>query len=168
VISLFPKKDRSMFRFARFVSPLVLSLALSGAAGAATPTTSPAASPPAARASAVPYDQAVALVRGGLIAMQQANDTNDYQVLWRLGAPGFQSANPPDKLAAIFANLRTYDLNALLVLTPTFTELPALDAHGMLVLKGYFPIDRNRLNFMLIYQNVGGRWKLFGIGAQMK
>ncbi|MEO9133119.1 MAG: LuxR C-terminal-related transcriptional regulator [Sphingomonas sp.] len=55
------------------------------------------------------YLQALILIRTSLAAVQQANETNDYEVLFRLGAKGFQSASPP---AQLFAPLRAYNLNA--------------------------------------------------------
>jgi hypothetical protein len=43
------------------------------------------------------------------------------------------------------------------------TETPALDQEkGMLHLKGYFPGKPVQINFEVLYQSVGGRWRLFG------
>jgi hypothetical protein len=47
------------------------------------------------------------------------------------------------------------------------SEAPALDQQkGMLHLKGYFPGQPVQINFEILYQSVGGRWRLFGLSVQ--
>lgn len=118
-----------------------------------------------APAPALPYGDALILVRSALIALQQAADTDDYDVLQRLGSASFQQANPPTRLREMFAPLRAYNLASVLVLDPRFTELPHLTPQHMLAMAGAFDIQGKSLRFTLIYQPEGGRWRLFGIGA---
>jgi hypothetical protein len=53
------------------------------------------------------------------------------------------------------------------VISPQLTEAPSLDQEkGMLHLKGYFPGQSVQINFEVLYQSVGGRWRLFGLSVQ--
>jgi len=110
----------------------------------------------------------VLLLRNTLITLNDALQTGNYTVLRDRGAPGFSNANSAGKLSQIFANLasRGLDLSVVSVLTPQLTEAPTLDQKaGMLRLKGYFPSQPVQINFEILYQVVGGRWRLFGIAV---
>jgi hypothetical protein len=48
---------------------------------------------------------------------------------------------------------------------PQLTAPPALDGNGMLRLTGAFPTRPLQINFDLLFQNVGGQWRLFGISV---
>jgi hypothetical protein len=131
----------------------------------------PAAVPAATSAAAKPvinYPQALILTRSSLIALQQANETGDYSVLYALGSAGFQQVNSPEKLAQIFAPLRQYNLGAVLVLEPVFDQPPYIDANGMLTMTGAFNVKGYHINFRLIYAPQAGHWRLFGISANIK
>jgi len=110
----------------------------------------------------------VLLLRNTLITLNDALQTGNYTVLRDRGAPGFSNANSAAKLSQIFANLqsRGIDMSVVSVLTPQLTEAPTLDqkAH-MLRLKGYFPSQPVQINFEILYQVVGGRWRLFGMAV---
>jgi len=59
------------------------------------------------------------------------------------------------------------DLSVVSVITPQLTGTPTLDqAEGMLNIQGYFPTQPQQINFELLYQSVGGRWRLFGLSMQ--
>ena len=59
------------------------------------------------------------------------------------------------------------DLAFVNIVAPQLTEPPSLDqAKGFLRLKGYFPTQPVQINFEMIYQAVGGRWRLFGLSVQ--
>lgn len=117
------------------------------------------------RAKGVPDDYKLAmLIRTSLIALNQANITGNYSVLRDLGAPSFQEANNPARLAELFANLRTraIDLEPILVVDPKVAE-PFINERGMLRIKGIFPTSPEQVNFELAFQPVGQQWRLFGI-----
>jgi hypothetical protein len=146
---------------------------MAGPAGATKPKATPAP-PPTAPAAApalvgppIGYPQALILIRTNLAAVQQANETSDYDVLFRLGARGFQSANPPARLAQIFGPLRPYNLNAAMVLEPKFIEAPHLLADQKLAMKGVFDVQGKQIEFGMIFTAEEGRWRLFGIGVQV-
>jgi hypothetical protein len=53
------------------------------------------------------------------------------------------------------------------VIAPQLTEAPALDQQkGLLHLKGDFPGQPVQINFEVLYQSVGGGWRLFGLSVQ--
>lgn len=106
------------------------------------------------------------LVKGSLIALDQANKTGNYSVLKDLGAPQFQNNTNAD-LAMIFAQPRKDKLNldAAIILDPQFTAGPEINAEGMLHVSGYFPTVPKQIEFNLFFIPVQGQWRLFGIGA---
>ena len=128
----------------------------------------PAAAPAPAPGSPIGYPQALILIRTSLAAVEQANETNDYDVLFKLGAQSFQSANPPARLAQLFAPLRPYNLNAAMVLEPKFIEAPHLLPDQKLAMKGVFDVQGKQILFSLIYTPEAGHWRLFGIGVQVR
>jgi hypothetical protein len=128
-----------------------------------TPPAQPA--PPAAQSLPVPLDQALYLIRSALLTLNDANRSGNYSVLRDLAAPDFQARNTAADLAAIFANLRQrhIDLHAAAMIAPQLAAAPALDDKGMLRLTGLFPTQPQQIKFDLLFQNVGGEWRLFGI-----
>jgi len=130
-------------------------------AGPAAPPSKPAAQP----APPVGTDQALYLVRSTLLTLNDANRSGNYTVLRDLAAPDFQTRNTAADLAQAFSDLRQrkFDLFAAALLAPQFTPAPALDADGKLHLTGFFPTRPLRINFDLIFQSVGGQWRLFAI-----
>ena len=149
-----------------FVAALAAALVLAGSAGAQTAQQAPAQPPAAAAAQpALPFAQAMILIRSALTALQQANETNNYVVLNALGSTGFRTANPPARLAQTFAGIRQYNLASILVLEPQFTQLPQINAQGQLTMEGFFLADGYRIAFRLIYVPENSRWRLFGLSA---
>ncbi len=124
--------------------------------------------PAPADASKLPDPTAmIALIRSHIIALNQANLTGNYSVLRDMAAPGFQQNNSFAELTEIFAALRArqLDFGPVAVLEPKLYKPPAIDPTGMLRLTGFFPSQPERVNFDLAFQNVGGEWRLFGIGV---
>jgi hypothetical protein len=81
----------------------------------------------------------------------------------------FRDANSAARLAQAFSDLasRGVDLSVVSVIAPQLTEAPTLDQQdGTLHLKGYFPGQPDQINFEVIYQSVGSRWRLFGLSVQ--
>jgi hypothetical protein len=114
-------------------------------------------------------EKIVLLLRNTLIGLNDALQTGNFTVFRERSAPGFQSANSPERLAQAFADLaaRRVDLSTVSVTTPQLSANPALDqAKGMLHLKGYFPLRPSPIAFEVLYQSVDGRWRLFGVSVQ--
>lgn len=157
----------------RHMMTMMAALALiASPAGAEKTRPAPApAAPAAAPAPAGPpigYPQALILIRTSLAAVQQANETGDYDVLFRLGARGFQAANPPARLAQLFGPLRADNLNAAMVLEPRFIDVPHLLPDKKLAMRGVFDVQGKHIEFGLIFTAEDGRWRLFGIAVQVR
>jgi hypothetical protein len=136
---------------------------------AAAPPAGQAGSPQQAQPQvAVPDANKLAiLIHTSLIALNQANLTGNYTVLRDLAAPGFQQANSPAKLAEIFGQLRRQrlDMSPIILFTPKLVRHPVVDERGLLTLSGFFDTQPQRVEFDLLFQPVGGEWRLFGIRA---
>jgi hypothetical protein len=113
----------------------------------------------------VTIEQALYLVRSTLLTLNDANRSGNYTVLRDLAAPDFQASNTAADLAQTFIDLRrrNFDLYGAALLAPQFTVMPALDQSGMLHLAGYIPTRPQQINFDLVFQVVGNRWRLYGI-----
>jgi hypothetical protein len=107
------------------------------------------------------------LIRTMIIALNQANMTNNYSVLRDMAAPSFQEANSPEDLSEIFAALRERDLDLgpITIINPQLFRDPMIDDRGRLRLIGFFPSRPEQVNFDLAFEMVDGEWKLFGIGV---
>lgn len=106
------------------------------------------------------------LVWSTLIAVDHGNRTGNYSVLRDLGAPGFRQANDAARLAAIFAELREPDigLGRAVLYAPEYAEPPRIEENGMLRGKGVIPMRPEGVLFDMLFQQVDGEWRLFGIG----
>ena len=126
--------------------------------------------PPPARAQVqMPGDtQILVLVRTALLTLNDALQTGNYTVLRDVAAPSFREANDASKLARAFTDLQSsgMELSMVAVMTPKFDPKPALDKKNKtLRITGVFPGKPVGIGFDLLYQVVGGRWKLFGISV---
>lgn len=115
----------------------------------------------------VSIEQALYLIRATLLTLNDANRSGNYTVLRDLAAPGFQAKHTAADLAQIFIDLRrrNFDLAAVALAGPQLSTAPYIDPDKMLRLTGYFPTRPLQINFDLIFQNVGGHWRLFGISV---
>jgi hypothetical protein len=137
----------------------------------AAPVTAGAQQPsqPSPPKIAIPPPEALlVLVRSALIGLDHANRTGNYTVLRELGGPGLQRHSSA-QLSNAFTNLRNQqvDLLAVAILTPQLTQPPSVSPEGLLRLIGFFPSQPRRIQFEIIYQPVGGQWKLFGISVSL-
>lgn len=117
-----------------------------------------------------PLKNLLIMIRTTLVALYQANITNNYSVLRDLGAPSFQQANNVERLSAAFADLRSRggDMAPVVLALPTLSQPAAIDQNGMLRLTGAFDTRPNELAFDLVFQVVGGFWRLDGIAVQFR
>jgi hypothetical protein len=131
-------------------------------AAPAVPATAPKFNP------SINLEQALYLIRSTLLTLNDANRSGNYSVLRDLAAPGFQQKNNAADLALVFTDLRrrNFDLFAVALAAPQLAAAPARDDQGMLRLTGLFPTRPQQINFDLIFQDVAGQWRLFGISVQ--
>jgi hypothetical protein len=107
------------------------------------------------------------LIWSAMAALDQANQTGNYSVLRELGSPSFQAANSAAALSGIFQALRNrqLDLGYTLVVGPTLQYPPAIVQDGLLRIRGVFPLRPAPIGFDLLFQNIAGQWRIFGIAA---
>jgi hypothetical protein len=113
-------------------------------------------------------DKLVVLINSALLALNQANETGNYTVLYDMAAPGLKKkVQSPERLAQVFADLRSrqLDLSPVLLFQPKLYRKPAMNEKGMIRITGFFPTSPERVNFDLVFQPVQGRWRLYGIAA---
>jgi hypothetical protein len=146
-----------------------LALLWSGAVTAKTPAPAPRPAATAPSGPQMPSSEAmIILIRASLVALSQANVTNNYTVLHALGSQNFKTSNPPARLASVFESFRTnrIDLSPVVVLNPQLSAQPTL-ANGKLRLVGIFPSKPMQVNYDLTFEPDGGVWKLFGLGVNL-
>jgi hypothetical protein len=143
----------------------VAAPAMAQAPKAPDPKPAPAAAPQAALPDA---EGIVLLIRTTLITLNDAVQTGNFTALRDRAAPGFREANSAARLGVIFAGLaqRGVDLAAVAILAPQLDRAPAIDPKsGMLNIKGHFPGQPVRIDFEILFQPVGGRWRVFGLSV---
>jgi hypothetical protein len=125
----------------------------------------PADTPVPQQSVPVSIEQALYLIRSTLLTLNDANRSGNYTVLRDLAAPDFQARNTAADLAQIFVDFRrnNIDLYNAALLAPELTVAPALDAEKRLRLTGFFATRPRQITFDLLFQAVGGQWRLFGI-----
>lgn len=154
------------------------ALALAGLLLAGTPApaqlskgsdTKAAPAAPAPKAAMPDAEGIVLLIRTTLLTLNDAVQTGNFTVLRDRAAPSFRDANSAARLAIIFANLaqRGIDLSAVSILAPQLAETPVIDPRSSLLrIKGQFPGRPVRIDFELMFQPVGGHWRVFGLSVQ--
>ncbi|NJM51838.1 MAG: hypothetical protein HC843_14030 [Sphingomonadales bacterium] len=134
----------------------------------AKPSPAPAVPAPAAQIQMPPPEAMIIMIRSSLVALSQANVTNNYTVLNQLGSYNFRTANPPARLAELFAPFRTnkIDLAPVVFVTPQLVQQPQI-VDGKLRLVGNFPTQPMRVDFDLQFEPTEGLWKLFGLSVNL-
>lgn len=121
------------------------------------------------RADAIPPPAVLlALLRGTLMALNQANITGNYSVLRDLAAPTFRDANSSAALADRFRKWREgrLDFAAVALLDAKLSAAPAIGPDGALRLRGHFPTAPLRIGFDIAFLPVEGHWRLGSITAE--
>lgn len=158
------------------LSRTVCALLLLLGASIAAPVACPAQPQPAEQSAApsppsepqLPSDNKVAMIiYSTLIALNQANATGNYSVLRELASPSFQLVNTSGQLADAFSKLRrqNFDLTPITMMQPKLLRRPEIDDRGKLRITGFFPTQPARVNFDLMFEWIGGRWRLFGMAV---
>jgi hypothetical protein len=82
----------------------------------------------------------------------------------------WQKEVTPDELLRIFRSFTEQNVNIALIVKeqPDFDEAPTVNDDGILVLKGSYPTQPNKVFFELKYVFEDESWKLVGINVQVK
>jgi hypothetical protein len=124
----------------------------------------PAAAAAAAPIAVPPPEVLLLMVRTSIIAIDQANKTNNYSVLRALSGPTVQALTA-EQLGEKFADLRNkqIDLAPTIVVQPQLIQQPAVSKEGALQLVGFFPTQPLQVHFQMVMQPVKGFWRLAGM-----
>lgn len=145
------------------------ALLMAGTAHAASPASAAPAQPVVAAPplAVPPAPVLLALLRGTLSAVNQANITGNYSVLRDLGAPSFREAYSTAVLAESFRSWRErkLDFAAILLLDAKLSRPPVVGPNGALRLTGYFPTAPLMVEFDLTFHPVAGNWRLAAIAV---
>lgn len=153
------------------ITPARLFLASCMAAASPAAAQAPVQAPPRAapaNPAGVPDPIVVnKLIWSAMAALDHANQTGNYSVLRELGAPSFQAGNSAASLAGIFQALRDrrVELGYTLVVAPNLQFPPAIVQDGLLRIRGAFPLRPEPIGFDLLFQNIAGQWRIFGIAV---
>ena len=162
---------RRLFGIAVVLGALVCAPAAALAGPKEKSPAKPAAAPPqAAQKPSLPgTNKLTLLIQTHMSALSQAIATENYTVLRALGAPSFQDNNPPEKLSQTFGKFKAQgiDFSPVILYKPVLVQAPAIDASGMLRLKGLYKTEPQNVHFDMLFQFVQGTWRLFGISANM-
>lgn len=117
--------------------------------------------------SEMPGQMHAFLVRNILMAVNQANRTEDYSVLHSKGTPEFRKDNSVEYLAAAFRPYReqNIDLSQVVLVEPVFLEPSGSDGQGRLRLAGYFPTSPLEVQFDLSFSQANGVWLLTAVNV---
>jgi hypothetical protein len=109
----------------------------------------------------------VMFVKNVLTAVNHANLTGNYTVLRDLGGAAFREKNTAAQLATTFQRIRDLktDLSPILVLDPQFTQAPAQDSSGRLLLFGTFPTRPLEVRFQLVFERINGAWVIDAVAV---
>ena len=169
-------KWRNVLRLSAATAALLFAILAAAPGYAQGPKAEPDAKAAPAAASAAPAVPALpppevllSLIRNSILAINHANITNNYTVLYQLGSPLFLNSTSPEKLQQAFANLRAraVDLSLTLAATPQVTEPPIIDNNGLLRIKGAFPTNPE-LAFDFVFQFAAGIWRHAGLNVNLK
>lgn len=108
----------------------------------------------------------VVLIKGSLIALNQANQTGNYTVLHALGSDNLRRTANPQSLAQSFAGFRqrNVDLSPVIYLNPNLTRPAAIEG-GRLHLVGTFPTQPMQITFDFWFEPSQGQWKFIQLNA---
>lgn len=106
------------------------------------------------------------LVYSAVTALNQANLTNDYSVVVKLGSQPFQQLNSEQFLAEQFASFRAnnIDLSPALLYQPLWNGSPSIEQNAVR-LRGVFDTSPQQVQFDLAFVLENGRWRIAGLSV---
>ena len=123
-----------------------------------------------AETSKLPQDKELkTLVFDSLFAFNKAVQAKNFaQFHQEQLSSQFQKQVPLDKFTAAFQVFidKGYDISNIAKSEPIFDVPPAIDSDGLLVLKGHYPTQPNRVTFDLTYIYESPAWKLLGLNVK--
>lgn len=124
---------------------------------------------PAPQQSQIPQAAGlIVLIKSSLIALNHANQTGNYQVLYALGSDSLRTQTNPQNLAQSFAAFRErrIDLSPVIFLNPNLSRNAAIEG-GRLHLVGSFPTTPLQINFDFWFEPSQGQWKFVQLNTTL-
>jgi len=123
------------------------------------------------RASEVPEEAELkAMTAKSLTSFGKAIKKQDFSGFYEDIAEVWQKQTSAEKLEAAFKEFlnKGVDIPSIVKeMKPVFNQPAAIDADGVLIIKGYYPTTPNRVIFQLKYLEEEDDWKLVGINVNM-
>lgn len=110
----------------------------------------------------------IVLIKSSLIALNQANLTGNYQVLYALGSDTLRRTTNPQNLAQSFAPFRQrgVDLSPIIFLNPQLARAAAIE-QGRLHIVGSFPTQPLQITFDFWFEPSQGQWKFIQLNTSL-
>jgi hypothetical protein len=121
-------------------------------------------------AKAVPSDEKLkAMALESLLAFNKAVQDKSFAAFQEQGSSAFREQLSPEKLLAAFKGFvdQGIDISSIEKVQPVFDTPPAIDAHGVLILKGSYPTKPRPVVFELKYGFESGGWRIQGINVNV-
>ena len=120
-------------------------------------------------AKAPTVKEAKTLVRGSLLAFNQAVQAKSFAGFYKQIATLWQNQTTPEKLQALFQPFIDGEVNIAPIakLEPTFEKGPVIDDDGLLQIQGTYPTSPSKVRFDLAYLNEGADWRLVKINVKV-
>jgi hypothetical protein len=122
-------------------------------------------------AGKVPTDKELkTLALDSLLLFNVAIQTKSFEDFYGRTAKLWQKEVTPEELLGVFQSFIDKEMNIAPIakLEPTFEETPAVNEDGLLVMKGSYPTQPNKVFFELKYVDEDGSWKLVAINVKVK
>lgn len=105
-----------------------------------------------------------------IIAVNNANLTENYSVLRGLGAPDFQKKYDEEELDQLFAPLRQQKINLrqVVLVKPIITKSQYQPVKKLFRLKGHLPTTPVAAHFEIQFQYFQNRWRLYALNLNFK
>ena len=112
-------------------------------------------------------DALMMMIRVHVIAIGQAIQTANFEVVRALASQEFRAKTSNASLISTFAPVSALqlDMSPVAVVTPQLTEPPFVGADQQLKLVGVFATRPVELPFWLLFKNEGGVWKLADVSV---
>ncbi len=144
----------------------------------ASPAATIAPATPALQATAAPELQipvgaaATSMVNITMVNFKNAVNEGDFETFYRTQLSDlWRAETTPEQLATIFKTFveKKIDLTPIFAVEPVLDPAPHIDENGMLVLKGLYPLKKEKVNvtFELSYSREE-KWGLSGIKVNLK
>ena len=125
----------------------------------------------AATAQSMPSPQVrEVMIKSTLMTFNDANLTDNYDILNSLYAQAFAERFTADKLSEAFEPFRdqSIDLSAVVAFSPVEDPAPVVDADGILQLKGYFETDPSYVAYDISFVGEDdGVWRMTAINVHV-